>query len=92
MGAFQNGAVNLLRRYSHLIESTAGSDPRPPPSPLNIPCNFPLTSLHVLGALRLRRLTSSRVICGPVRGPIYVEACKDCVIVAAGRQVRVLSK
>lgn len=46
-----------------------------------------LTSLHVLGALRLRGLTSSRVICGPVRGPIYVEACKDCVVVAAGRQV-----
>lgn len=45
-------------------------------------------SLHVLGALRLRRLTSCRVVCGPVRGPIYVEACEDCVIVAAGRQVR----
>lgn len=44
-------------------------------------------SLHVLGTLRLRRLTSCRVVCGPVRGPIYVEGCKDCVVVAAGRQV-----
>ncbi len=44
-------------------------------------------SLHVLGALRLRRLTACRVVCGPVRGPIYVEGCKDCVVVAAGRQV-----
>ncbi|CAM9829124.1 unnamed protein product, partial [Hapterophycus canaliculatus] len=48
-----------------------------------------ITILHVLGALRLRRLASCRVVCGPVRGPIYVEACKDCVIVAAGRQLRI---
>ncbi|CAM9229294.1 unnamed protein product, partial [Scytosiphon promiscuus] len=48
-----------------------------------------VTILHVLGALRLRRLESCRVVCGPVRGPIYVEACKDCVIVAAGRQLRI---
>eukprot|EP00752_Nemacystus_decipiens_P005588 g5057.t1 len=48
-----------------------------------------VTILHVLGALRLRRLTSCRVVCGPVRGPIYVEGCKDCVIVAAGRQLRI---
>ncbi|CAM9976902.1 unnamed protein product [Pylaiella littoralis] len=45
-----------------------------------------VTILHVLGALRLRRLSSCRVVCGPVRGPVYVEGCKNCVIVAAGRQ------
>lgn len=44
-------------------------------------------SLHVLGALRLRRLSSCLIVCGPVRGSIYVEGCKNCVIVAAGRQV-----
>ncbi|CAB1101520.1 unnamed protein product [Ectocarpus sp. CCAP 1310/34] len=48
-----------------------------------------VTILHVLGALRLRRLTSCRVVCGPVRGPIYVEGCRNCVIVAAGRQLRI---
>ncbi|CAN0028694.1 unnamed protein product [Ectocarpus sp. 4 AP-2014] len=48
-----------------------------------------VTILHVHGALRLRRLTSCRVVCGPVRGPIYVEECRNCVIVVAGRQLRI---
>eukprot|EP00903_Cladosiphon_okamuranus_P012715 g11887.t1 len=48
-----------------------------------------VTILHLLGTLRLRRLTSCRVVCGPVQGPIYVEGCKDCVIVAVGRQLRI---
>eukprot|EP00904_Undaria_pinnatifida_P013060 jgi/Undpi1/8885/HiC_scaffold_25.g11347.m1 len=51
--------------------------------------NCTVTILHVLGTLRLRRLTRCRVVCGAVRGPIYVEACTDCVIVAAGRQLRI---
>ncbi|CAM9531762.1 unnamed protein product, partial [Laminaria digitata] len=51
--------------------------------------NCTVSILHVLGALRVRRLTSCRVICGAVRGPIYVEGCKDCVVVAAGRQLRI---
>ncbi|CAM9667462.1 unnamed protein product, partial [Ascophyllum nodosum] len=59
--------------------------------------DFNLADLHmctvrilpVLGALRVRRLTSSRVVCGAVKGPIYVEGCKDCVMLFAGRQLRV---
>lgn len=51
----------------------------------SLPCW--LASVHNLGALKLRKLNSCRVVCGPVRGPIYVEACTDCVIVASGRQV-----
>lgn len=59
----------------------------PPPTARCTHTHTHTYSLHVLGTLRLRRLTSCRVVCGPVRGPIYVEGCKDCVIVAAGRQV-----
>ncbi|CAM9814138.1 unnamed protein product [Ectocarpus fasciculatus] len=51
--------------------------------------NCKVTILHVLGALRLRRLTSCRVVCGPVQGPIYVEGCTNCVVVTAGRQLRI---
>eukprot|EP00611_Tribonema_gayanum_P010329 TRINITY_DN2031_c0_g2_i1.p1 TRINITY_DN2031_c0_g2~~TRINITY_DN2031_c0_g2_i1.p1 ORF type:complete len:310 (-),score=84.21 TRINITY_DN2031_c0_g2_i1:1154-2041(-) len=44
---------------------------------------------HVLDALRLRNLRDCRIYSGPIRGSVYVEACHNCTIMVACRQLRV---
>ncbi|KAG5188767.1 tubulin binding cofactor C-domain-containing protein [Tribonema minus] len=44
---------------------------------------------HVLDALRLRNLRDCLIYSGPIRGSVYVEACHNCTIMVACRQLRV---
>ncbi len=51
------------------------------------------STLHVasgeLFALKLARLRRCRVVCGPVRGSVFVENCSECVFVLCAAQLRV---
>jgi hypothetical protein len=42
-----------------------------------------------LFALKLSRLRGCSVVCGPVRGSVFVENCSDCVLVLCAAQLRV---
>ena len=51
------------------------------------------STLHVasgeLYALKLSRLRRCTVVCGPVRGSVFVEQCSDCVFVLCAAQLRI---
>ncbi len=55
--------------------------------------NYCDSTLHVasgsLYALKLSRLERCTIVCGPVRGSVFVDQCRECVFVLCAAQLRI---